>query len=569
MAIITSGKYTVPPEYQSLKPEGISTTLKSIGGHVYVYTLKKVPDQKHPGRTKSTSDTCIGKIEGGKFIPNSRYIPADGKDQPPKPMSMFDGTSRDYGEYAVALACSEDILERLETVFTIEESRQIYAAGIIFFVNGHVPASYIKDVFDQSILSTKWPTLPLSENSFHTLLKLLGLHNVRTELFQQALIDESSGLTALDGHVIQSCSNLSDMADYGNKYYKYGNKQLNVMMAFDVENNSPLTCKAFDGAVPDKVEVQEWFETYHFNPGTTFIADMGFYSEKNIGLFRSNESYFIVPVPDNTVIAKMMKQSISFTGSFQYAKTDESGNPTTDTVLYRETTVAALEEMAQKQENEKVEQDFRQRMEEYERDPDKDKRRMPRIHKAKQISRSDYPNDRVIMCRNETMHYKLAAEYYSQIGQDDKHTEEKFRELEPLFGVIVFRLNSDDTPEHEYVKYKKRWRIETNYNHIRNDVDFNDLQLEDYYTTQGMSFIMLIEDMVYHHFMKTLRVAPSAFVSHMSKKECLQKAAHAKVMSNSDGVWHGSMVTTKVTTLLQELGVDWEGDLDKLNRKLY
>ena len=555
-----TGKYTVPEEVKALKPAGIDCTVKLINKCFYVYSLKCVPDSKRPGKLKKTSDVIIGKIEGGKYIPN---------EEEKQPLSRLDITTKDYGEYAIALACSQDVLCRLETVFTLEESRQIYALGIVYFVEGFIPASYIKDIYDQSVLSLKWPSLPISENSVHSLLEQLGLHNLKLEEFQQALVDSSSGLTALDGHVILSCSIENDLAEFGNKYIKYGNKQTNVMMAYDLKNNEPLTCKAFDGSVPDKVAVRTWFETYHFKPNTMFVVDMGFYSEDNLGLYRSNESHFIIPVPENTIISKMMLRDITFTGSFQYEKTDENGNPTSDTILFRESTVAKLEMMAQSLEDMKVELDFQQRLAEYEQDPEKDKKRKPRMHKAKQIARSAYPNDRVIMYRNETMHKKLSAEYLSQIGQDDNHTETKYRELEPMFGVILLRLNSNDTPEQGYCKYKKRWRIETNYNHIRNDADFNNLQVESYSVTQGMSFLMLIEDMIYRRFMRTLRVAPSARVRHMSKQECIRKASHAKVIRHSDGRWHGSEVTLSVVELLSDMMVSYKDDLDKLDKKIY
>ena len=92
------------------------------------------------------------------------------------------------------------------------------------------------------------------------------------------------------------------------------------MVAYDVENNQPLTSRAFDGALPDKSAVSEWFESYTFQKRTTFIVDMGFYTEENLGLYRSNESYYVIPMPENTIIAKMMKKTIAFTGSFQYSK---------------------------------------------------------------------------------------------------------------------------------------------------------------------------------------------------------------------------------------------------------
>ena len=550
----TVGSCAVPAEIRALKPQGISCFVKKIRDSYYVYEHLRVPDPKRPGKLKNASGRCIGKIEGGEFVSNTQNNTA---------VRDLDWEAKDYGEYAAALACSSDVLDKLKKVFSVEDATRIYVLGIIYFVESYVPASYIKDVFDQSILSDKWPALPFSENSVDEFLKLLGRHSMTVEKFQQLLVYESSGYTALDGHVILSCSKENDLADYGNKYSKIGNKQLNLMVAYDVENNQPLTSKAFDGALPDKSAVSEWFEAYRFRPHTTFIVDMGFYSEDNLALYSANESYYVVPVPDNTVIAKMMKNSINFTGSFQYDKMDENGKPVSDTILYRESTVKELEELAQRAEDEKAANDYQERMQEYTADPNG--KRMPRMHKAKQISHSRYQNDKLILLRNETMHQKMKDEYLSQIGQDSTHTQERYEELEPLFGVVVLRSNKDETAEKIYSTYKKRWKIETHYQHVRNGADFNGLNTEDYYSMQGLSFILLIEGLIYRRFMDRLKSAPSAYVSHMSVKECLRKLSHAKVSLHSDKRWYGNKVTAGTNQLLTEMGVTWAEDLRKLS----
>ena len=549
----TVGSCTVPAEIRALKPQGVSCFVKKIRNSYYVYEHLRVPDSKRPGKLKNASGRCIGKIEGGAFISNNQDNTA---------IRDLDLEAKDYGEYAAALACSADVLEKLKKVFSTEDSIKIYVLGIIYFVESYVPASYIKDIFDQSILSNKWPTLPFSENIVGEFLRALGRHSMTLEKFQQLLVNESSGYTALDGHVILSCSKENDLADYGNKYSKIGNRQLNLMLAYDVESNQPLTSKAFDGALPDKSAVSEWFETFNFKTNTTFIVDMGFYAEDNLSLYRSNEFYFVVPVPDNTILAKMAKESISFTGSFQYNKTYENGKDASDTVLYREFTVKELEDLAQRIANEKVEKDYQERLKEYEADPVG--KRKPRTHKAKQISRSEYQSDKVILLRNETMHRKMRDEYLSQIGQDNVHTQEKYEELEPLFGVIVLRSNKTESAEQIYSTYKKRRKIETHYQHIRNGADFNGLQTEDYYSMQGLSFILLIEGLIYRRFIDKLRSAPSAYVNHMSVKECLRKLRHAKVSLHTDKRWYGNKVTTRTNQLLTEMGVLWAEDLRKL-----
>ncbi len=270
-----------------------------------------------------------------------------------------------------------------------------------------------------------------------------------------------------------------------------------------------------------------------------------------------------VDLKHNTVLSKMIRRSISFSGSFQYNKTDGNGNSVSDTVLYRETTVQELENLAQSIEKENAESDYQTCLREYNDHPDG--KRKPGKHKAKQIRKSCYQSDKVVMYRNETMHQKLKEEYLSQIGQDSEHTEDNYKELEPTFGVIVLRSNKDVDPEQHYCTYKKRWKIETHYQHVRNGADSNDLQMEDYYSMQGISFVLLIEGMIYRRFMNRINSAPSDYVSHMSLKECIRKLKHAKISLHSDKRWYGTKVTSSTNQLLAEMGVDWAEDLRKLS----
>ncbi len=555
----STGKYVVPEEIRALKPPGVLCNIKPIGGHYYVYEHLRVDDPNHPGRKKNASGKCLGKIEGGRFVSNTEER---------KDIDRYDIATKEYGQYAAVLENSLGVYEKLDNIFSTEDATRIYVLGIIYFVEGYVPASYVKDYFDQCVLSEKWPTLSISENIVNTFLDSMGRHSQVLEKFQQQLIDESSGYTALDGHVILSCSKENDLADYGNKYTKLGNTQLNIMMAYDVEYNRPLTSRAFEGALPDKAAVSDWFDTYHFKEGTTFIVDMGFYSEDNLGLYRKNGAGFVTPVPDNTVIARTMKSSMIFTGSFQYDKTDENGKPTSDCVLYRESTVADLEDIAQKREDEKAEEDYQLRLAEYEKAPEG--KRKPRRHKPKKVSRSKYPDDKITMYRNATMHDKLAIEFASQIGQDEKHTEEIYRELEPQFGTIILRNNLAGGPSDHYCIYKKRWRIETHYQHIRNGADFNGLQTDDYYSMQGLSFLMLIEGLIYRCYANKLQSASDSYVSRMSVKESLARASRVKITCHyDDNKWYVNKTTSGCGKLLEAMGVNCTKDMDKLNIHTY
>ena len=81
----------------------------------------------------------------------------------------------------------------------------------------------------------------------------------------------------------QSTGKQNDLADYGNKYAKIGNKQLRHMMLFMMHR--PLTNRAYDGGLLDKTSVQDLPSTFDFYEGTTFPIDVVFYSEEDMEIY--------------------------------------------------------------------------------------------------------------------------------------------------------------------------------------------------------------------------------------------------------------------------------------------
>jgi hypothetical protein len=195
--------------------------------------------------------------------------------------------------------------------------------------------------------------------------------------------------------------------------------------------------------------------------------------------------------------------------------------------------------------------------------------RKPRRYYARKIPRSENGSDRVIMFRDEEMHDKLVEEFRSQIGQDEVHTVERLEELQDSFGLIILRTEKSAEPADIFGTYKKRWKIETHYNHVRNGVDFNGLHEQNYYTQQGISFVLLVEGLIYSKFISKLKSSSSGYVKNLSVKECTKKAAHLKLARHQDGHWYTSTPKKKTLQLLEELGVSLEEDVKKLNNHVY
>lgn len=485
------GKYAVPSEIRMFQPSDIPTLVKNVNGRYYVYEHKRVRDE-NTGKMKNASGKVLGRITAEEgFIPNNVKIEKD------------DITILNFGEYAVSVQNSQNTLVRLKQFFGTDDAYRIYCMAVIYFVNGYTSISHFKAVYDQSWLSARFKDVSLSEESAGNFLKELGRRQTRVEAFEQSLINEGSGIYAVDGHVILSCSRLNDMTAYGNKYQKLHNTQQNFMCMFDVEENRPVAVKAFDGGTVDKTAVRDIFKTHQFHD-TVFIVDSGFYSAGNIQLFSDKENHYVIPVPENMEAHKTMIKDIRFTDEFVYKK--GKGRKTESCMIrYREEIIK---------------------------------------------------NRRIIMFQDETMNEQLRAEYYSLIGIDDDYTLEEYRKQEQLLGIIILETNMSVSAEEVYETYKKRWRIETYYNHMKNSAGFNGTHKQNYYELQGESFIMAVEGMIYSEFMNAINNSTEKILKGKCSSKCLRIAAYQKIARHDDESWHKNSLRKGVTELIEALGVD-------------
>ncbi len=610
---VKNGAYSVPPEIHALAPRGIPCRIEiqyyqpkkegkpSGPVRIYYYVYEDRSADNRPAGMSSHSRRLLGKIMGNQFIPNkygisllnqrgsssqddSAETTAAQKEQSateptpekcaadasslPEGLKKYyprlrdvDLENKDYGEYTIVLASTSDVLEGLQQYFHPEDAIRMYALSIIYFIEEYTPASYCGDLFRQSILSDKWTTLSFGEDTINSFLKEIGQHGLMCEKYSQSLIDSSSELTALDGHVIMSNSRHNELAEYGYKYRELKDKQINVMGAYDAVNKRQLISKAMRGSLPDKLSVQELFVAYRFSH-KTFLADSGFYSEDNLGYFRKNDNHFIIPVPGTCVIAKMMKENLSFTDSFVYEHVNEDGTKTPRIILYKESTVAALEAMDDQRKDAEAHQK-NEREKAQCKDGEKPKKYYPQYNK-----KSQWGEDRVIIYRDVVMHDKLVYDYRSQIGIDPRHTEEEFQRLEPFFGVIVLRVDQPKdklSAKAAYLSYKKRWTIETHYNFVANIVKFDGLQTENYYAMQGLSFLILLVGQIKKSYMDKLRSSPVKYVKNLSLQESIVKAGFVKMAKHMDNRWHVTVLNDKSVELLNEMGVNIEEDMKNLN----
>lgn len=485
------GNYSVPEAIRKLKPKGTMVKKIKSGYYVYSYASKQVLVEDADGtkhwKTKTTMGNCIGAItEKDGFIPNEGHISKD----------II--TGRNYGSYAVAVKYSADTYKKLCSVFHPDDARQIYSAALIFFVEGFTNMTAMKDDFDLSYLPLIYKNVHLGYDALHTLYTNLGTRNAKVRKFESMMINDSSRRIAIDRHVIACTSECNDLSEFGYKASKLGTEQINWLTAYDVVDGCPLLSHVYSGADPDKVSVKSLFEKYEFS-NTEFLVDRGFNTEPDKQLMSSNGNTYIVPMVSNRSdyasvieILKFDKRRYfvfnkdSYASMTYYAEYQANDN-SCRYIAYQDTTRAGAE-------------------------------------------RQDY----------------IRAMSMGKNG----YTKEGFLENEPYFGLFLLETNDFEADaETIFCHYKNRWCIETYYNYVRNDVDFNALYQQDNFCMQGASFIVTVTGMIYHDIKK---VADKAKVS---VKEIMREMKKLKISLEGDK-WVVQNKIKYVRKLADKIGFD-------------
>ena len=489
-------KSSIPEEILQYKPCKC-TRLRDDGNgiyRVYKYSAVKLPN----GNWSSDWGYLIGKIiAGAGFFPNKRYQ----KELEAEKAARFSDAITDlaYGQYALLQALSSDILKKLKECFLPERAVQIYTYGLILCANGFVHLDQVDEFYQESIMSLQYSaySFRMGYSALSSLLHDLGAKGNPVRKFEQLLIDISSKNVAIDGHVIRSCSWNNDLAEPGYKVRSLKSPQINVLIAYDTVQKSPLMYRTYRGSSVDKRSVIELLESRSFKK-TKFMVDRGFFSEKVLQLMSKDENSYIIPLPSNNPNWKRIKKTLAYTsGEFVYKV---SAKETARIIYY--------EEMI----DEKV-----------------------RICVFKDVDENNSKR------KNYQQLIDLGEEGYTPENYE-KHCE--------WWGVYVLQDTTGQPASSVYSDYKSRWSIETYNNYIKNDADFNDLKNQDYYCAHGFDFIMLVTGLIHSRLNEAVKALNKPSISTF---DALIKSGHMRMVQH-ENEWKLHNTRIRDIELLEEIG---------------
>ena len=479
------GNYSVPEEIRKQKPKG--TMVKNISGHYYVYEYTGYTDEN--GKRKTKMGRAIGSIK-----PGIGFVPNDNRN------TDLEISTLDFGDYALAVANSGECLRMLKEHFNAEDAVTIYTVALIHFLNQFTHLKDVKKYYDMSCLSVLYPGLKLSYSALSELYDSLGRRQGNVLAFEQSLVDNSSHQLAIDGHVIDCQSENNDLAEKGYSFFKSKENQINLMMAYDVNTETPVLSKVYQGGLTDNIAIVDFLNIANLRD-MLFITDRGFYSYKNIDLLSANGNSYIIPVPSRMNICKNAELNSALMQRFAYQRN-------------RKATII-------------------------------------------EYSVADYGNYLVYAFRDVNEAMTAQGNYLRYIEQGNKkYTEEEFNKSKDLFGVYVIQTNAKQKSAKEIFElYKRRWKIETYYNYFKNKADCSALYMPDFYKTQGLAFMMLVCSLIHREFADAVKK-----LKGKSEKDCLLDARMVKI-NYRNNAWCTVNTKKPTTDLFVKLNTPLSVDL--------
>lgn len=412
-----------------------------------------VYENKAVKRANGTWGNKTGKYLG-TITKEKGFIPQDNK------LSEANNTIFEYGNYLLAYECTFSILENLLSVFNKDDAIEIYLIALIHFVEGYVPLSKLNDYFKQTYISY---LLKDESLSFTKVSKLLTNIATKTDIPNKFISSflYNSDEYVIDSHSLLSYSESNEMSEYGTKYSQEKLKQIDLLMIYDYKTSMPIYSKIFPGSIVDKTKFKDIFAEFSIE-NKLFIFDRGFYSVDNVSLIKRNNCHFITPLSENLLDYKKAIKDLKFDSTFLYKKGKKEA-----------------------------------------------------IIEVKKIEKTS--KDIIYVFRDTEKNLKLSTSAYSDVvNTEKKYTLNDYNFDKPLFGTIVLETNlADKKPEEIYELYANRWNIETYFNYLKNDICYDKLNISSSNILCGLSFIMLIEGLIFGSFKNAIKGASSENIKNL------------------------------------------------------
>lgn len=234
----------VPEEIRSVRrPERTVVAAQANKSGIRYYVREVKGTEKKNGRTWNVYGSVIGEIVDGKYVERRHDSPREPDEIDMQTWALETVVKNDTG----------DILDDLRKVFDEKTAETLYCMAMLRVRRPGIKDSRLKGDYSESILSSIYPSLPMSRNSISDLQEDLGLHYIEIRMFLDLRVARLSpgAKAAVDGTLIGDGSIVNSLSELSRKAKVRGGKEISVLYAYDIEKKEPICFSVYKGNMMD------------------------------------------------------------------------------------------------------------------------------------------------------------------------------------------------------------------------------------------------------------------------------------------------------------------------------
>lgn len=399
------------------------------------------------------------------------------------PMGSDGPEELQYAPVALFHSVTKDVLEDLISIIDADDVYLMMAIAALRFAHPGISDKRLSTDYRRTFACIYYPNVPISANTVSAFQERIGIDGEkRREFYKRRVMRVAKEHhIAIDGMLKQDNSIVNDLSEYSHKSRKKGSKDISVLFAYDIELMEPICSEVFPGNMIDAKAYSAFIRDNNITKGVV-VDDKGFPpSQIKKELSDSPDLHFLTPLKRNAkVIAKY--EMYSFEGPLA----DYEG------VWFK-----------------KVRMENGNFLISY-----KDVRR----------------------AASEEMNYNNKKRRTGNFDPED------YKRKDDRFGTIVFETDVDLDPEVAYAIYEDRWLLELVFKRYKNELDFDQTNVQSDPSTIGKEFINFICILATTRVLRKARDA--GLLEKMSYgdlmddlKQCWRKVDAPEEPANDDGCW--------------------------------
>lgn len=441
------------------------------------------------GGNRPVNGPTIGHIVDGKYVPLT-------ESEEPENVSVCSSVDiKDWGGTILCCMVFDSILKELEAVYSRDDALKIYCIAILRVCNPGIKDYELKEAYDNSFLSEKYPDVALSKNTVCKFLNDLGKAYSRMVKFMRnraAAVNVDHHLL-IDGTLKTDNSVVDSLSNFSRKARVKGTRDMSVMFAFDLEAMDPVCSQCFPGNMLDLTAYEDFLKQNRITKGL-IVSDKGIpasAAEKHFG--DNPDLHYLNPLSRNSQMI------------------DTQDMLTFDSILSSDSNITCK--------------------------------------KAKVSGKNKW----LYSFRDARDAAKEEQDWLARSKKDDDFSMDELSRKQKSFGTIVLECDLDTTCETIYAAYAKRWEIEIVMRFYKSACEFDETRVHNDYSVYATEFIDFLSTLLTFRLINAFDKVE--LLEKNTYKKIMSVLRHAKKVKTDSSDWQLVRCNPKHIEMMQLLGV--------------